>query len=414
MQMILVAIGSAGDINPFIVIGSYLKKMGHEVLLIASPHFEDKAHRAGLELLPLGTEADYQRALRNPDVWKASKGFAAVWKEMPKSMQLTYELIRKHHKGNNTRLIGSTLAFGARLAQEKFGLKLATIHLAPACILSCHGTPVSMTHPLPPWFPLWLKRLFYQIMDAAVLDRVSTKDFNQYRAELDLPPTKNIVSKYIHSPDLVIGAFPDWFAQIQTDWPANSYTTGFPLYTGEMDRPFSAKLEQFFANGAPPVVFTAGSAMAFSRNYFERAVEIIQKSGRRGILVSSFPDQIPPNLPQDVIHIEYANFNELFLRAATVVHHGGIGTSAMALASGCPQVVVPYAHDQFDNGLRMQGLGVGKVQPSINANVSTWQNTFAELQDARIKDACVRYQKKILDAKPAEQQIAELVLDKLS
>ncbi len=413
MQMILVAIGSAGDVNPFVVIGACLKRMGHEVLLIANPHFEDKAHRAGLELLPLGTEADYQRAVKNPDVWKPSKGFAAVWKEMPESMKLTYELIRKHQKGADTRLVGSTLAFGARLAQEKLGLKLATVHLAPACILSCHGTPQSLTHPMPPWFPIWLKGWFFDVLEFAVLDRVCAQQFNQYRKELGLPPTKSIVRRYIHSPDLVIGAFPEWFASVQDDWPQNSYTTGFPLYTGGMDRPFSDKLEQFLANGAPPVVFTAGSAMAFSRPYFERAIEILRKSGQRGILVSAFPDQIPNGLPNEIIHIEYANFSELFLRAGAVVHHGGIGTSAMALASGCPQVVVPYAHDQYDNGSRMQGLGVGKMQ-TIDASIAVWQSTFAELQDERIKNTCLLYQKTILDSKPAEQQIAELVLDKLS
>lgn len=413
MQMILIAIGSAGDVNPFVVIGSHLKSLGHEVLLIANPHFEDKAQRAGLELLPLGTEADYQRAVSNPDVWKASKGFAAVWKEMPESMKIAYELIRTHHKGSKTRLIGSTLAFGGRLAQEKFDIPMATIHLAPACILSCHGTPQSVTHPMPPWMPSWMKRWFFQALEFAVLDRVSANDFNQYRHQLGLPPTKNIVSKYIHSPDLVIGAFPEWFASVQEDWPKNSHTTGFPLYTGGMDKPFTPKLEEFIKSGAPPVVFTAGSAMAFSRRYFERAIEIILRSGRRGILVSSFPDQIPDSLPQEIIHIEYANFNELFLRAATVVHHGGIGTSAMALASGCPQVIVPYAHDQFDNGMRMQGLGVGKMQ-SIHADLKEWQATLDDMVASKVKETCLTYQRKIIDAPPAERQIAELVLEKLS
>ena len=414
MQFILVAIGSSGDVNPFVVIGSYLKKLGHEVLLFANPHFADKAARAELELVPLGTEDDYQRAVSNPDVWKAEKGFAAVWKEMPEAIRLTYDLIRQHHKPGETRLIGSTLAFAARLAQDKLGLPLATVHLAPACILSCYNTPQSMTHPMPPWTPIWLKRAFFGVLEAAVLDRVTVSDFNQIRRELGLLPTKNIVSKYIHSPDLVIGAFPDWYASVQSDWPANSYTTGFPLYTGEMDRPFSAKLEGFLSSGEPPVVFTAGSAMAFSKGYFERAVAILQHSNRRGILVSSFADQVPADLPENIIHIEYANFNDLFLRASTVVHHGGIGTSAMALASACPQITVPYAHDQFDNGLRMQGLGVGRMEKSLNSDLDAWKRTLQDMLDPKIKAACQTYQRKIVEAPPAEQQIAELVLEKLS
>lgn len=44
---------------------------------------------------------------------------------------------------------------------------------------------------------------------------------------------------------------------------------------------------------------------------------------------------------------------------AALVHHGGIGTTAQALAAGIPQLVMPLAHDQFDNAARVKRLGVG-------------------------------------------------------
>ena len=37
---------------------------------------------------------------------------------------------------------------------------------------------------------------------------------------------------------------------------------------------------------------------------------------------------------------------------AGLVHHGGIGTSAQALAAGIPQLLMPQAHDQPDNAAR--------------------------------------------------------------
>ena len=42
-----------------------------------------------------------------------------------------------------------------------------------------------------------------------------------------------------------------------------------------------------------------------------------------------------------------------------IVHSGGIGTTAQALRSGHPQVVVPFAFDQFDNAERIARLGCG-------------------------------------------------------
>jgi UDP:flavonoid glycosyltransferase YjiC (YdhE family) len=46
-------------------------------------------------------------------------------------------------------------------------------------------------------------------------------------------------------------------------------------------------------------------------------------------------------------------------KAAALVHHGGIGTTAQALAAGIPQLAMPLAHDQFDNATRVKRLGVG-------------------------------------------------------
>ena len=71
------------------------------------------------------------------------------------------------------------------------------------------------------------------------------------------------------------------------------------------------------------------------------------------------------HLPANVRHIEYAPFRKLFPRCTVVVHHGGIGTIAAALASGTPQLLIPQAYDQFDNAIRVRALGAGDwLKPS--------------------------------------------------
>jgi UDP:flavonoid glycosyltransferase YjiC (YdhE family) len=44
-----------------------------------------------------------------------------------------------------------------------------------------------------------------------------------------------------------------------------------------------------------------------------------------------------------------------------VVHAGGIGTSGLAMRSGRPMLVVPYAHDQPDNAERLARLGIART-----------------------------------------------------
>jgi UDP:flavonoid glycosyltransferase YjiC (YdhE family) len=89
------------------------------------------------------------------------------------------------------------------------------------------------------------------------------------------------------------------------------------------------------------------------------SVETCRLLGRRGVLLTPGSDFVPSNLPKTVRHFEYVPFSTILPRAAAIVHHGGIGTTALALAAGIPQLVVPFIDDQFDNAVRVRRLGAG-------------------------------------------------------
>jgi UDP:flavonoid glycosyltransferase YjiC (YdhE family) len=64
-----------------------------------------------------------------------------------------------------------------------------------------------------------------------------------------------------------------------------------------------------------------------------------------------------------VVTSDYAPFSELLPRAAAIVHHGGIGTTGLAMRSGRPMLVMPCAWDQPDNAERAVRLGVARTIP---------------------------------------------------
>ena len=68
---------------------------------------------------------------------------------------------------------------------------------------------------------------------------------------------------------------------------------------------------------------------------------------------------MPAALPPTVLWQDYVALRHLLPHAALLAHHGGIGTTAEALRAATPQLVVPLAHDQFDNAARVAALGVG-------------------------------------------------------
>ena len=68
-------------------------------------------------------------------------------------------------------------------------------------------------------------------------------------------------------------------------------------------------------------------------------------------------------LPDGVAAFDYAPFSQLFPRAAAIVHHGGIGTTGLAMQSGRPMLVMPSAWDQPDHAERVSRLGIGRAVP---------------------------------------------------
>ena len=54
---------------------------------------------------------------------------------------------------------------------------------------------------------------------------------------------------YFHSPDKVIGLFPDWYAPIQPDWPANTTLTGFVEYDTETGESLVPEVQAFLDAG---------------------------------------------------------------------------------------------------------------------------------------------------------------------
>ncbi len=248
-------------------------------------------------------------------------------------------------------------ALGARIAQEKLGVPLATVHLQPSMLRSlerpsCYGSPTSSAR---------CRAGCGSPTCGSSTARSSTGPWpgvNAFRAELGLPPVERLFKGWIHSPELVIGMFPDWYAPPPPDWPPNVHLTGFPLYDESDERQIQPELEEFLRAGEPPLVFTAGSAMAQGRDFFRVSAEVCRLQRRRGILLTQFPEQLGA-LPDGVRHFDYVPFSTLLPRAAAFIHHGGIGTTAQALAAGVPQLVVPFAHDQPDNALRVRRLGTG-------------------------------------------------------
>lgn len=354
MNVLLFPFGSHGDVHPFIGLGLSLRARGHAVTLASNGHFRGLVEKAGLPFVEQGSADEFLQVMDHPDLWHPRRAFPYVMRNgVFRALRPQFDLIAERAAREPVLVVASCLGFGARVARDKLGLPLVTVHLQPSVLWSDREPPA-----LPGLFgPRWWQRFLYRFGERFFVDPVTLPELNRFRAEVGLPPVRRVMNWW-HSPDLTLGLFPDWFAPPQPDWPA-VVLTRFPLWDESDVTPLSPDVEQFLNEGDAPLVFTPGTANKQAADFFAAAAEACRLLKRRGMLLSRFREQIPAGLPDAVRHFDYVPFGKLLPRAAALAHHGGIGTTAQGLKAGVPQLLMPLAHDQPDNAARVRKLGVG-------------------------------------------------------
>lgn len=398
-QIIITAIGSAGDVHPLLGVGRALAARGHRVVFCTHPPFEAAVLREGFAFVAIGLAEDYAAALANPALWHPRTSFKTLWALIAPVLQSHYDALDAL-RGPDTVLVGTLWAFSARLMQERHGTPYVSVQVSPSTLLSAHAPPAHKRLTIPRGLPLPLKAALMTLIERAVLDAVCGPRLNALRATLALPPATRILGRWLHSTDGVLCLFPDWFAAPQPDWPAQHRQSGFPLFNDLDDGKPDAELEAFLAAGEPPVVFTAGSTLVDSAHYARAVLHALRATGTRGLLLgceTQLDDaQRGRDMPhQRLLQRRYVPMRALLPRCRALVHHGGIGTASLAFEAGIAQLVTPFAHDQFDNAQRVADAGCGVRLDAPIKDTALAHALARVLHDPRIATRCAQMRAKL-------------------
>lgn len=412
MNILLIATGSRGDVNPYLAIGIALKNRGHQVTLMSIDLYESHAHEAGLTFISCGSNEDYYTAIRHPDASSRNlkKGFKVLADYLILGfMKPVYEIALKRFSPKDTVIIAPGYMYGARLLQEKHNFPLITLCLQPFFFLSAEdpsiGADGSQYHLR---WPVQMRRLLISLFDKLMVSPALSKKVNGFRKTLDLKPAKNIFMKWCYSPTKVIGAFPEWFGAPAKDWPPNTELCGFIQYDEHPEDELSAEVEDFIQAGEKPIVLTYGTSVSNGDVFFKHALEAARQLGLRCLILSVHDDHLPSLESERELYVPYVPFKKVLPLCAALVHSGGIGTIAQGLAAAIPQLTVPFVNDQPDNGFRLEKLGV-----SLNVPIEKWTTESAVLHlqkllaSHEIKECCEQYSKQI-DFEKTEQKICEI------
>jgi len=362
-RILLATFGSLGDIHPTIALALALRARGHEAAIATSEPYRSKITALGLPfhaMRPNLSPADEAMVRRIMD---GSGGSEYLMRE------LVFPNVRDMHAdlaplaAGADLLVTSELVCAAPLIAEQTGVPWAFYSLSPISFFPLSDPPLLPgppgTHFIQSLGPT-ANRFFFNT--AKLVSHSWWRPVRQLRRELGLPPGRSPMFEGKFSPRLNLALFSSALQVPQPDWPLHTVQTGFLFHDEtESTRELPAAVGEFLAAGEPPIVFTLGSAaVALAGDFYASSSQAAQSLGRRALLLLG-KNPPPPNLPASILAWDYLPYAQILHRAAATVHQAGVGTTAQALRAGRPMLVVPFAHDQFDNAARATRLGVART-----------------------------------------------------
>ncbi len=359
-RILFATIGSLGDLHPVIALALALRDRGHRVAIATSENYRGKLGALGIPFHPLRPDLLAKGEHVIADIMDGTGGTERLLRDR------IFPAVRDMHAdlaplaADADLLITSELVFAAPLLAETLNLPWISFSFAPVSLFST-ADPSEL--PVPPALA-WINQLGPGVYRSAVrlgkfMTRTWWRPVRNLRLELGLTAGENPLFEGKFSPRRHLALFSSVLQPPQADWPPSVEQTGFCFFD-ELASPLPGHVADFLAAGEPPIVFTLGSAAVYiARDFYEQSARAAQLLGRRAVLLLG-QNRPPENLPSSILACDYLPFARIFPRAAAIVHQGGVGTTAQAMRSGRPMLIVPFAHDQFDNAARANRLGVAR------------------------------------------------------
>ena len=363
MDITIIALGTRGDVLPYAALGKALRKAGHHVRFATFDGFEPLIVGRGLDFYPVRGDAQ-AIMLSSGGQALARSGQSAV--RMMAGIMRSFGRLARDWAQNLTVLASQPADLILnQLAGGLYGYDLAEklgVPMVAAAVMPLVPTRAQPALAFPRWpsvlpgYNLLTYQLAYQLVWQAFRPTI-----NRWRREalgLDRAPLRGIYAEMCDSMVLLNG----YSARVvprPPDWGQNVHLTGYWFPEDEGWQP-PDDLLRFLDDGPPPVFAGFGSMpLPDAERVTDLILEAARLSGQRVIVHAGWGGAGGRALPEWAFGLDYAPYGWLFSRMATLIHHGGSGTTGFGLRSGVPAIVVPFLYDQFYWGRRVAELGVG-------------------------------------------------------
>lgn len=361
LQIVMLIVGTRGDVQPFIAIGKRLQKYGHRVRLATHSNFKEFVVSAGLEFYPLGGDPKILAGYMVKNKGFLPSGPSEIPVQRNQLKAILYSLLAACKEPDMDSgipfkadvMIANPVTYGHTHVAEALGIPLHVFFTMP-------WTPTSeFPHPLSRVKRQAGYRLSYQIVDALIWLGIRDMVNDIRKKKLKLQPvtylsgsTSDVPHGYLWSPHLV---------PKPKDWGPKVDVVGFCFLDLASNYEPPHELAEWLRNGPKPIYIGFGSLPVQEPEKMTRIiVEALEITEQRGIINKGWGGLGKLAEPKDSIFmLENCPHDWLFSRCAALVHHGGAGTTAAGLKAGCPTTIVPFFGDQLFWGERVNAKGIG-------------------------------------------------------
>ncbi|MGD2156983.1 MAG: glycosyltransferase [Anaerolineales bacterium] len=354
MRIVIIALGSRGDVLPYATLGAGLKGAGHRVTFITSEDFTSLIRSKGLEMIAIPGDAQSILATSGANLLAIVRSFRDMSAGyLERSGELLPPLAEADLILN--QLPGGV--FGVDIA-ERYGIPhwgVAVIPLVRTSTFPMVGSPTTFSR-LPGYNKMtyWLaEQMAWGLLYPLV---------NRWRVDIlglpRLPFSALSAHARTHTSKVLLGVSPHVVLPPR-DWGDTVHVTGY-WFPPEQDWKPPDDLANFIAAGDAPVFVGFGSMpVEHPEKTTQIILEAVRKAGQRLVLHAGWGELGEVPLPDNAIKVDYVPYDWLFPRMSAIVHHGGSGTTAAGLRAGVPSIVVPFLFDQRLWGNRVADLGAG-------------------------------------------------------
>jgi len=360
MRIDILAIGSRGDVQPYLALGLGLQSAGHAVRLVTLGGFEELVHGRGLGHLSLvGSPGSIASGTAGRD-WIERRdstigflrGFVRVAPPLIEAGISSYWEASRDAEAIIASPLG--LLVGVHVA-ERLGVPLIRTQFAPRPDWAGRGDLVTAIRSD-------LKALLGEAFLFLIWSRLRPRTNAARRSVLGLPPLplREPFSALDEKRIPVLDAYSPAVVPRPKEWGDWIHVTGYWFLEDPPEWVPPGKLVDFLSSGPPPVFVGFGST-PFPRPEAtaDLVVRALARAGHRGVLVAGGSGLPVGRLSEEVLSLDSVPHGWLFPRVHAVVHHGGAGVTGAALRAGLPSVVVPVFADQPFWGQRVFDLGAG-------------------------------------------------------